>query len=76
VREWGSVPHPGRVEWAIQRTRWHGGPQHGSVGWRVTKMSLKSESQDKKSNFIVFFVKNVTVFKAKPRVKGLAHNLH
>jgi hypothetical protein len=55
---------------------WHGGPQHGSVGWRVTKMSLKSEGQDEKSNFIVSIVKNSAVFRAKPRFKGLAQNLH
>jgi hypothetical protein len=46
------------------------------VGWQVTKMSLKPEGQDKKSNFIVLIVKNSAVFRAKLRFKDLAHNLH
>jgi hypothetical protein len=59
----------------IQRTLWHGRPQHGSAGWRVTKMSLKIEVHDQKSNFIALIVKNSAVFRAKPRFKDLAHNL-
>lgn len=38
-------------------------------------MSHQVKDEDKKSNIIVLIVKNITVFRAKPRCKGLARNL-
>jgi hypothetical protein len=64
------------LNWKFSASAWHGPPQHGSVGWQVTKMSLKIEVHDKKSNFIVLIVKNRAIFRTKPRFKCLAHNLH